>query len=172
MRFSYLGFLLFFSGCAYRTPPVHAPSAIEIDEVTASDPEAEADVRRDAERLLARAGRGAAGEPARVRVHVQLEERYSWAEEALRQDGFALFGLWPALLGMKTERQDVAVDVTLETRAGTFWGHGTASKEGGLFAPARRRALAVALDRALADASAQNASAALGGAAGARGDVR
>jgi hypothetical protein len=161
-----LGFFVLSAGCAYRTPPVHAPDAlpIEVAEVTASDPAAAEELRHDTESILARATKGRAGEPARVRVHVMLEDEYNWVDAAMRKDGMALFGAWPVLFGMTTARQDVSVDVTVEMRGCTLWGHGSARREGGIYAPARRRALAVALDRALADAfDVQNTNAAEGG---------
>ena len=65
----------------------------------------------------------------------------------------AILGMWPILFGMTYESETVSVDVAITARDGrTLVGHATAEKAGSLFAKARRRAIAAALDRALADA--------------------
>jgi hypothetical protein len=156
------------AGCAYRTPPTHVPHRLA-DAVPASvapgdvtvvdatgdvDPETVASVRQDTARILARTdprGRTIARD-ARMSVHVELLDRRD-ASDSLREDGFAIFGLWPVVFGMICERQKLAVDVTIEHGGQRLVGHGTAEKLGGIYAPARRRALAVALDEALANAA-------------------
>ncbi|MCA9643462.1 MAG: hypothetical protein KC492_22340 [Myxococcales bacterium] len=55
--------------------------------------------------------------------------------------------------GAMIEASDLTVDVDLEAGGQTFHGHGEANKNGSLYVDARRRALAVALDRALKDAA-------------------
>jgi hypothetical protein len=160
------------SGCAYQTPAAHipagmpaiAPSTLEVSDVTVIDAkrpiddETVAGVRRDTAAILQKAAkeRGALARPGStvVHAHVTLEEDVDFADRALKQDGIAIFGLWPVLLGMKHERQKLSVDVEVETNGHLYKGHGTADKGGGLYSRARRRALAVALDRALADAAA------------------
>ena len=88
----------------------------------------------------------------RASSHVTLEERADYLDNALRQDGFAVMGILPLPLGFTYEQAKLSVDVEVERNGQTFRGHGTAEKMGGIYAPARRRALAVALDRALASA--------------------
>lgn len=154
-------------GCAYRTPATRVPAALSTavpatvapidvsvsDASGALDAPTAAAVREQAARLLAEAARsGVPGADARVHVHVELLERRD-ASDSLRQDGFAIFGLWPVVFGMVCERQKLAVDVEVESGGRTLEGHGTADKLGGIYAPARRRALAVALNEALADAA-------------------
>lgn len=113
-----------------------------------------AEVRAETAAILDRASIARGGSPAgRVRVRVELVERRDYASEALQQDGFAIFGLWPVIVGMVSEREKLSVDVTIDDAGRTLEGHGTSEKLGGLYAPARRRALAVALDTALADAA-------------------
>jgi len=153
------------AGCAYRTPAVHVPDAFPgraaVDVVSVEDGAGKAsaevteEITRDAQRIFASANAHAcrAADAARVHVHVELGERYSWTDAALRQDGIAIVGMAPVLFGMTTHRQEVSVDVTVETNGRTFAGHATATKDGGLYVPARRRALAAALDQALAQAS-------------------
>jgi hypothetical protein len=50
----------------------------------------------------------------------------------------------------------LSVDITITRDGRTFVGHGSADKRGSIYAPARKRALAVALDQALASASASS----------------
>jgi hypothetical protein len=88
-----------------------------------------------------------------VRVRVVLEERRG-IDDAIYEDGIAVIAYLPALFGAYTGRERLSVDITLETGGSSFRGSGSAEKLGSLYAPARRRALAVALDNALADASA------------------
>jgi hypothetical protein len=155
------------TGCAYRTPavslrepiPALAPCAIDIEQVVVvsknDDPPPAVDViRRETGEILARAaeGRGVTGAPARVSVRVEVAEVNGF-ERALAEDGFAVFGLPTVALGLAVQRADVSVDVTLEARGRTFTGHGAATRRGSIYAPARRRALAVALDDALAEAA-------------------
>jgi len=71
----------------------------------------------------------------------------------LSQDGIALwFLVWPMLGGMVTAREHVGVDVVVTSHGRLLRGHGEAEKEGSIYAPAQKRALAVALGRALRDA--------------------
>ncbi|CAN5913625.1 hypothetical protein BH11MYX4_BH11MYX4_62170 [soil metagenome] len=159
------------TGCAYRTPAAHlpaalpavAPGALDVSDVTVVDANGPIDdatvagVREEAAAILVKAAKErvgpAAGGGAVVHAHVTLEERRNFVESALRQDGIAAFGLWPVPLGMVIGQQRLTVDVEVERNGRTFRGHGSAEKMGSIYAPARRRALAVALDRALADAT-------------------
>lgn len=141
-------------GCAYRTPAVHVPDQLEevpgprdASDITvrgATDAEAERDVQATARKLLDGVG-------GIVHMRVVLEERDDYANNALSKDGIAVFGLWPVAFGMIYESETIAVDVEIEAHGRFYRGHGEAKKEGGLYAHARRRALAAALDRALAE---------------------
>ena len=161
------------AGCAFRTPTPHVPAAIAgdapppanlkvaaVDVVARSgkiDVETAAAVRAQTAKILADAARkSATGDGlAEVRVTVSLGEHVDYADHSMKQDGIAVFG-WLLMLpaGVKFERQELAVDVVIARDGRTFTGHGEADKEGSIYARARKRALAVALDRALADAAA------------------
>ena len=161
------------AGCAFRTPTPHVPAAIAgdapppadlkvavVDVVARSgkiDAETAGAVRAQTAKILADAARkSATGDgPAEVRVTVSLGEHVDYADHSMKQDGIAVFPwllMWPA--GVKFERQELAVDVVIVRGGRTFIGHGEADKEGSIYARARKRALAVAIDRALADAAA------------------
>ena len=146
------------TGCAYRTPEVHVPGALAsapvassdvtvVDARTAIDDATVDAVRADTTKLLAHTS-------GVVHAHVVLEDQNRFADRAMKQDGIAVFGLWPVLIGMVYEAETIGVDVNVETNGRTFHGHGRAEKAGGLYAHARHRALAAALDLALADAGA------------------
>jgi hypothetical protein len=169
-RFSwrFLGFCatsaLFLSGCAYqtRTPnvlcavPVPASAEITvIDEVRPLDAATEGDVRREAAWILART-RSPGASTGRMRARVVLEDRRD-VYDAMREDGFAFVGLLPAPLGLVTGRERLAIDVVVETDDAVYEGRGEAEQVGGIYAPARRKALALALERALVDASLRGA---------------
>jgi hypothetical protein len=163
--------LLSASGCAYRTPAAHlppaipaiAPGALDVSDVTVVDArgpiddETVAHVQRDTAAILVRAANErvgpAAGGGAVVHAHVTLEERANFLDNAMREDGFAVMGILPVPFGIKYEQAKLSVDVEVERNGQIFRGHGTAEKMGGIYARARRRALAVALDRALASAT-------------------
>jgi hypothetical protein len=166
-----LGSVLLVTGCAYQTPAAHipaslpavAPCSLDVTDVTVKDAKGPIDdetiagVRRDTAAILMKAAkeRGALAAPGPTVIHatVTLEERENFVENALSQDGIAIFGLWPVAFGMINGQQKLSVDVDVETNGHLFHGHGTAEKRGSIYAHARRRALAVALDRALADAA-------------------
>lgn len=155
-RFALLAALLA-TGCAYRTPDVHVPSALAtaptlerditvIDARTAIDDHTVDEVRAEATSLLAHTG------GAVVHAQVVLEDHRNYADHAINEDGIAVFGLWPVAFGMTYESEKVDVDVDVEANGRVFHGHGEAEKDGSLYAHARRRALAAAFDRALASA--------------------
>ncbi len=159
-----LAFAFALTGCAYRIPETHVPTPIA-DEVATSpiditvdaargevDSKTAQSVRDDTVAILAGAGARPRDAGARMHVHVRLVARRD-ANDALNEDGFAVFGLWPVVFGMVCERQELTVDVTIDADGRAITGHGAAEKLGGIYAPARRRALAVALDAALADAA-------------------
>jgi len=156
------------AGCAYATPTTHIPPAIPaldpctldvtdvtvVDRAHGGDPEVAADVRHDTALILLRAAKRRGGEsgPSRVSVRVELVETRS-IMDSVAVDGMAIFALVPAPLGTVTGRERLEVDLTVYVGGRTFVGHGSANKLGSIYAPALKRALAVALDEAFADAS-------------------
>jgi hypothetical protein len=160
------------AGCAFRTPTPAVPRAIagdaarparlevsSVEVVTAAgaaDAETAADVRAQTRKILADAARkSATGDgPAKVGVTVSLGKYEDYVAHAIRQDGMALiFWGMAAPSGLTCDRQALSVDVVVTHDGRRFFGHGEADKEGSIYAPARKRALAVALDHALADAA-------------------
>ena len=135
-RFFFLS-IIFIGGCAFRTPRVNAPVANEVT-VEADDDE----LRADAEEILRRTPKRAGTMHVKI---VTIEEANGFTR-ALHQDGFAVFAAPVRLFGVTHERAKIAVDVI--TPEGET--HACAEKDGSIYAPARKRALAVALDRALA----------------------
>jgi hypothetical protein len=158
-------------GCAFRTPtpnvpPVIAGSAsppahLRVSEVTVVsdegnvDPETVGAVRDQTVKILADAARKSStgGGSANVRVRVHLGEYTDSVETAMHVDGLAVIGYFMAPAGLTFERQKLSVDVAIERGGRAFTGHGEADKEGSIYARARKRALAVALDEALSDAA-------------------
>lgn len=141
-----------------QVPPI-AASGLVVDDVAVTeggaeaDPEVAADVRCDVDHLLLRAvaARGARRGAARVRVKVALLD-HRGIEDAMREDGIASIALLGAPFGLVLARERVAVEVRVETGDRSLVGRGEANKLGSIYAPARRRALASALDAALASA--------------------
>jgi hypothetical protein len=163
--------LLLLSACAYRTPRVDVPSSVPpiaardlvIDDVVVTDGGQQADplvaagVRCEVTRLLlgAVAERGARRGAAHVRIAVDLQDRRG-IEDAMREDGFASIALFGAPFGLVLARERLAVHLTLDAGGRTLVGGGRADKLGSIYAPARRRALASALDAALASLGEKN----------------
>ncbi|HTJ84557.1 MAG TPA: hypothetical protein VL400_22715, partial [Polyangiaceae bacterium] len=87
--------------------------------------------------------------PARIAVDVRIVRAQSYAANALSEDGFAIFGLWPALFGMVIESAQIATVVSIEKDGVVYRGRDVSELEGSLFAPAERRALGLSLRRAL-----------------------
>ncbi|MDI1475617.1 hypothetical protein [Polyangium sp. y55x31] len=155
-------------GCAYRVPPTHVPpplafsaADLDVDEImivdhdpTSVDTGTPADLWQDTVNILGDAARARPTPSGRARVRVRIDlERRSSVYDAMRKDGIAFVSLFFAPLGLVIDNEKLSVDVTVEQGGRTYEGHGSAEKLGSMYAPARRRALAVALDRALADAS-------------------
>ena len=151
-------------GCAYATPAVHIPASIPISRealelteviVTKDDQPVEAElareVRAEAAELLEDAV-GATQKNGRMLVRVDLEWKYD-VYDAMQEDGFAFFALLISPLGSAIGRERVSAEVIIEAGGKTFVGRGTGEKIGSIYASPRRRALATALDRALADSS-------------------
>jgi hypothetical protein len=159
---------MFAVGCAYRTPEVHVPAsmpaldpgAITVHEISVvdgvGDPVSEtvaADVADDAADILEDAANecGSRTDPGRVRMHVVLEE--SWVFP-VREMGTGTLFAFGGLAGMQIDHQTLSIELEVDSGGRTFRGRGAAAIGGSLYAPARRRALALAIDRALAQASA------------------
>lgn len=162
--------LLVLFGCTYRTPEVHLPAAfpgfradgLELGNVVVQDrgkevsPEAAFNVRRTVREMLvdAAAERATSTEPTRVTVQVDVQRSEDWITNAGRVDGCgAVPFLVAAPTGTKIEDEALSVEVEVETNGRRFRGRGAGHKDGSVYASARRRALAVALDQALANAA-------------------
>jgi hypothetical protein len=158
------------SGCAFQTPTPNLPPAIagegrppaqlevaSVDVVSTKgtlDPEVAGEVRARTAKIFADAARKSrSGDGAAVvRVKVSLGE---YVDDTGRYIANMALGFWllAAPAGLAYDRQALSVDLTVTRGGRTFSGHGEAESRGGLYAPARKRALALALDRALADAA-------------------
>jgi hypothetical protein len=164
------------AGCAFRTPTPNLPESLagtrngpaqlDVTEVAVADSTGELDaetraaVRAQTVKILEDAARKSetGGAPAVVRVSVVLDEHKDYAASAMATDGFAVFAwflLAPA--GVTFDRQSLSVEVEVDSEGRRFVGSGRADMEGSIYAPARKRALAVALSRALADAAREGA---------------
>jgi hypothetical protein len=117
-------------------------------------PYATSDVRADIVDMLSKAGRtrgGAGIAKAKVRVVVNSVLDVG---DCGTSDGFGCLMLVPyapfVFLGAETTDVRVSIDLTLESNGQTYRGHGDARKIGSIYVGGRRRALAAALDRALA----------------------
>jgi hypothetical protein len=163
------------AGCAFRTPETNLPSAIAGDgpgparlEVSSIDVGAIAgtvdawtdnQVRDATSAILYRSARDSflGDGPARVRVAVLLGGSISDFPDT-KEWGRGVMLLLPAfavcLTGITYERQALSVSVSVTRGRRSFTGSGAAWRDGSLYAPALKRALAVALDRALSDAAA------------------
>jgi hypothetical protein len=155
------------AGCAYQTPPVRAPARMSAGPLEAADvqvadadgaatAELAADVRAEVAAMLARAVPPEAGAPTPVSVRVRILRDVPVGQEAMRQDGMAAIFLIPGIpFGQVDRDARVEVEVSYEIHGRMHTGHAVAARQGSIYAPARRRALAVALDRALARAADQ-----------------
>ena len=160
------------SGCAFRTPTPSIPPSLAGDaapparvtvaavNVTSAegdvDSETRVAVRAQTEKILADAARKNAtgGETPVVRAEIELGVFEDYAASAMARDGMAVFPyLMLAPAGVTFERQRLTVRLQIERDGRRFEGTGSADKEGSISAPARKRALAVAIHEALADAA-------------------
>lgn len=167
---------VFSAGCAFRTPTPElpeelagsrrGPAQLDVTEVAVADSAGEVDaetkaaVRAQTVKILQDAARKSStgGASALVRVSVVLDEHQDYAASAMATDGLAVFAwflLAPA--GVTFDRQSLSVEVEVDSEGRRFVGSGRADMEGSVYAPARKRALAVALSRALADAAREGA---------------
>jgi hypothetical protein len=161
-------------GCTYATSAVHVPESLpgfgagelalgNVDVIRSKgdiDARTAGDVCGEVEDILGRAVQShaatAAGDSgARVDVSVRIDGQDDFIADAGYYDGC---GAMPLLIfapgGTMTENDRVSVSLVVRSRAGVYEGHGFGDRNGSLYVGARRRALAVALDRALADAAA------------------
>jgi hypothetical protein len=160
------------AGCSFNTPTPTVPRAIagdgapparldvsSVDVVATTgtvDAKTAAAVRAQTTKILADAARksGTGDGHARIHVKVSLGDSLDYVARDMRQDGLALmFWAFAAPYGLNFGRQALSIDIAVTRSGRTFAGHGEAQKGGSIYAPARKRALAFALDRALADAA-------------------
>ncbi|HEY8076204.1 MAG TPA: hypothetical protein VIF62_18895, partial [Labilithrix sp.] len=150
---------LLITGCAYRTPNVALPpevpsveeAAVSVEGADDLDPDTVSDLESKTRQLLARASRRRAPDSrhARVCVHVVVEKDVDALSNAMHTDGMAAMAVPALLLGTTFQWAHVDVELAIETDDGrVLYGRGEAEKNGSLYAAARKRALAVALDRA------------------------
>ena len=167
---------LLFGGCTYRTPEVHVPAVVApfggasleigkvdvLDHGDAADEATVDEVRRLSTELLERSSCDAASAPRmRTDVRVWLIDKYGM-DEAMQEDGMAALAYWAAPLGAGLWEEMLVVQVTVhrsEHDDDPIIGFGIGDRQGSIYAPARRRALADAFDHAFFDA-AKNALAA------------
>ena len=154
MSHRFLPILLFVTGCAFRTATVAVPEPLRVTHVAVRAGSNEEDTQAAydrTKRMLATKKHPEA--EASVAVDLGTTNDYL---AFLHQDGIALTLLvWPMLAGLVTAREHVGVDVVVTSHGRLLRGHGEAEKEGSIYAPAQKRALAVALGRALRDAYAR-----------------
>ena len=164
-RFAFLPLVLALgAGCAFRTATVHVPAPIPAMAagqlatdvtVTGAEPVDDAvagEVRAKTTRMMRKAA-SEHGAPGHVQVSVDLARRVDYLSFLHRDGMAAAFLAFPLLAGMVLDHETIGVDVTVESGGRTFTGHGEGDKDGSLYASGLKRALAVALDRALADAA-------------------
>jgi len=156
--------------CTYRTPDVHYPEGLPAidparlaltkvsvyDEgrgAAVTEPETLGEVQRDLDEVLAKAvrKRGNVGSDAKAKINVRLY-KHGGMSDAVSRDGCAAVGYVTSPSGQVTEWEELAVDLTLDVEGRTYRGTGRAEKIGSIYVDARRRALATALDIALAQA--------------------
>lgn len=157
------------AGCAYRVPepgvaegmPTLTTEDVRTAEITVQDDHHILDaeetraLRVEAERMLGIAlapTHGVAGAGARIVLRIVVVSGEGYAENALRTDGIAFVGLFPALFGMVIENAKVAADLRVEKDGLVFLGHDVAERDGSLFAPAEKRALGLAMRGAVESA--------------------
>lgn len=156
MRMLALGVVFLATGCAYQTANVPVSQPLQVTSVAVNGPGANDDsvkvARERATHMIRRASRHAHGDAGAIAMNVTLDKPDDYLS-FLSEDGIALTLLvWPMLAGMVTERAKLGVDVAIESHGRTLHGHGDAQREGSIYAPAMKRALAVALSSAIASA--------------------
>lgn len=159
-------------GCTYRTPEVHVPPTFSVVSPAGIDlttvdvvargervsPEVAAHVKETVREILVGAVPQKEATSARLHVSARVEIYRSedWVANAGRVDGC---GAVPVVLaapaGAKIEDESLAVELSIELDGRQYHGRGAARKEGSVYASARRRALAVALEQALENAAKQ-----------------
>jgi hypothetical protein len=158
------------AGCAYRTPPVHfarsielAPEHLDVSTIAvlrdgSTPPEREVEeIDRWATEILQTAARERGSRddaPARVWLRVEVEPQWHPPGMDPLSAGVVMIAL---ALGLAPECREVSVVLELESQGRLAGGRGSGRACGGIYAPARRRALALALDDALAEVDASHA---------------
>lgn len=150
--------MLFTSGaCSYRTPTVRVPSELP-STTTASELTVSVTERGQAHELsdydLNRAMSWTneilrdegTHPPGRTAVRIDIEDRVAWMQYC------GPMCLVPVLAGVNAGRVTLSVELDVDAGGRRYRGRGHATRSGSLYANAFKRALAVALDRALADA--------------------
>ncbi len=156
------------AGCAYRTPAVHVPASAMVHaepEITVEnqdrnqDPAIMGRARADTREMLQGARLDPEAGADRLRVNVVLGAHAGLLEggsRAMSQDGCAVVAVAPlyasTLTGLAHASRTVTVRVTVERGGETKVGEATVEKRGSIYAPADRRAIAAALNLALARA--------------------
>jgi hypothetical protein len=164
------------SACVYNTPTPQVPremrtyNAVDVaaSEVRLSDTGSDLDteddaaaVRADVAEFLTDPGLDlpASAPPVRFRAKVEYSNERTNSVGLVVCTVIGLGVLAPITCGIfvvaggKTWMQSAHVEIELETRGGLYFGQGDARTSGGLYVSARRRAIAEALRRALADAA-------------------
>lgn len=143
------------TGCAYRTRPpadvpVERPVTAEAVTVRTDDVETATNVRKEALEVLAAAPGHGRSAHAFESVVTLLDRHDCW--DAIRVDGMAALPLVLVPFGMVMEREKLRVDVAFTDHGTRYEGYGVADEEGGMYARARKKALARAYERAFAHA--------------------
>jgi hypothetical protein len=150
--------------CVHQAPPVQIPasvpdfSSVRVDETKvtvvysdgdAAEPEIAADYQREADSLLSDAAAKRKGAAATADAEVRVV--ILGGRSVYRAGAFVLpYVLFAHAFGTATTFGKISVDLTLRSDGHVFRGHGEASEKGSYRVSIRRRALAVALDQALA----------------------
>lgn len=112
--------------------------------------EAIADVTQGTTSIMSLANRHARGPMVPMSVAVNVEKPRDYLA-FVHHDGI-FFVIWPMLAGMVIGRAKLDVDVAFTSGSRVLHGHGSAAKEGSVYADAQKRALVVALADAIRNA--------------------
>lgn len=151
------------TGCSFRTPVVHVPASlgasalhvepdVRVVDATGKLDAQEIDDLRSAVRRAAESASSCSGAQATlatIMVEVEVVEHHS-LRETMREDGLAALTWLAAPFGGPTAREGVLVDITVGAGPDAPHARGAATAYGGIYASARRKAVARALDQALA----------------------
>jgi hypothetical protein len=164
------------SACVYGTPTPQVPrelrtyTAVDVaaSDVTLNDNASDLDTEDDAAAVRSDIAEfltdpeidlPASGPPIRFRAKIDYSNKKTNSVGFVVCAVIGLGVLAPITCGIfvvaggKTWMQSAHVEIEIETRGGLYFGQGDARASGGLYVSARRRAIAEALRRALADAA-------------------